>query len=199
MRPLPAQPQGHRTSTLKHGEGTNRPLASIREGWGCAAARRGEEALQGVTPSPRPEPTSPTRPLLPLTALSRSPHLPRPKKALLRTPRRRTSPRPAEHPPPHYLELGFAGSASAAWNMVALSNSAPQLRANRAVGRAGCPALPDHWPAWLPIITSSLSNTAHPLEIPPVRPASQREGSLKRLASALILYGFHWLSCPSVS
>lgn len=108
-------------------------------------------------------------------------------------------PRPAEHPPPLYLELGFAGSASAPWNMVALSNSAPPSRSNRAVGRAGYPALPDHWPAWLPFMTSSLSNTARPLEIPPLRPASQREGSLKRPASALILDGFHWLSCPSVS
>lgn len=79
----------------------------------------------GATRPPRPEPAPPTYPLLPLTALSQSPHLPRPNKA---PPPHGSSPRPVERPPSSHLELGLVSSASAPWNMVALGGGARQLR-----------------------------------------------------------------------
>lgn len=120
---------------------------AIREVWGCASAHRDEEAPEGGpyllsqslhpdrAPSPlhgpQPESTLPVSEQNPTEAFA-SPH--------------DSSPHPAERRPPPHLELGLAGSASAPWNMVALSSSAPQPHSNRAAERASRPALPDHCP-----------------------------------------------------
>lgn len=183
MRPLPAQPPGRRTSKLKHGDGTNRALASIRPYGRNGAAlppTAAKRPFRGLTPSPRPEPTSPNRPFLPLTAFSLSPHLPRPKKALLRTLRRHTtlSPAPPSIPPT------LPGARLCRLGLSALEHGGTQQLSSTAALQ------PRRRESRLPRLARPLAClAAHhdkqpiehspPIEIPPLRPASQREGSLQ--------------------
>lgn len=93
MRPLPTQPPGRGTSKPKHGEGTSVRwlLSGDTGGMGLRCRPPLPRGPRGGTLPPQPEPTSPTRPPLPFTALSRSPHFPSPNKTPPRPPRRRTT------------------------------------------------------------------------------------------------------------
>lgn len=126
---------------LRHGEGTSRALASIRWYGRYGAAlppasakrpRRGDpiSSARAYIPDPLPSPPYGLQPESALPVPEQSP-------TKVSAPPHDSSPRPAERPPPPHLELGLAGSASAPWNMVALSSSAPQPRFNRTTGRAG--------------------------------------------------------------
>lgn len=135
----PRPVRGRGTTKLRDGEGASHALASIRRygRYGASHPLAATKRSLGGARSGRREHYIPDPPPSRSSAGART--------SRARTkPRRRTttSPRPAERPPLPHLELGLAGSASAPWNMVALSSSAPQPRSNRAVGRPAAPPCP---------------------------------------------------------
>lgn len=123
----------------------------------------------GATPQPQPAPRTKPRTKL-CAATQRFPFPPSP-------PHRHTRPRCAT------WSWAWPSRPRGPETWWRTAGSTPQPRARRSAsaawtaGSAGGPALPYPWSTHLPITSSSLSNAARPLEIPPTRRASQREGS----------------------